>query len=247
MTGAVPAELARLGPSFALDSHRAGTALPEGWRPLQELLWQPVLTARVTATRAALAQASGRQPADVEVRVAASLTQLGLAARLICPPLALAVLTGRLPRMDPAGMRWQPGSGGAVALSVPDDALAPPGSPPLDPAALAGGLAHDVLDGPVRALVTAAGTQSAVSPQVLWGNVASVVSSARAQIAAAEPAKAGLADEIVRALLDLPPLRGTHQGSAAAGFRRRSCCLLYRLAPGQTPVCGDCVLTDRSG
>ena len=101
--GAVLAELARLGPFFALETHPAGSAPHAQWRPLEELLRQPgALEARVAAVRAALADAGGRQPGDVEPRVAASLTQLGLAARLICPALGVAVLTGRLLPVEPA-------------------------------------------------------------------------------------------------------------------------------------------------
>lgn len=261
--GAVLAELAGLGPYFALDAHPAGSAPLGGWRPLEELLHQPgALEAWVASVRAALAEISGRPPADVELRVAASMAQLGLAARLICPPLGMAVLTGRLLPMDPARLRWRPGPGGAVGLSIRDDALPPWGSPwksgvpesssTASPATLADALVDVVLDGPVRALVEA-GTRFAVSPQVLWGNVASIVNGVRALIGTAEPALTGRTEELVSRLLSQPPLHGTHdthqatrdpdQGSTpAVGFRRRSCCLVYRLAPAQAPVCGDCVL-----
>ncbi|MEO6501489.1 MAG: (2Fe-2S)-binding protein [Jatrophihabitantaceae bacterium] len=261
-SGAELAQLAQLGPFFALDTYPVGAAPFEGWRPLEELLGQPgVLEAQVAVVRAALAEASGRHPDEVEPRVAASMTQLGLAARLICPALGMAVLTGRLLRVDAARMRWRPGPGGAVALSIRDDALAPAGSAAVNPAAfddmalddmalddmaladmaLADALAGTVIDGPVRALVEA-GARLAVSPQVLWGNVASVLNSARTLVGAVEPALLEPTDQLVSRLLSRPPLHGTHQGSAAAGFRRRSCCLMYRLAPAQAPVCGDCVL-----
>lgn len=240
---AVLTELAGLGPFFALGSHPAGSALSGGWRPLEELLQQPgVLQTRVAATRAALAEASGQRPGDVELRVAASMTQLGLAARLVCPALGVAVLTGRLPRIDPAWMRWQPGPGGGVALSIQDGVLLPASSAAANPAALAVALAGSVLDGPVRALVQASG-QFGVSPQVLWGNVVSVVNGARALIGLAAPGLSEPTEQIVSGLLARPPLHGRHQGSAATGFRRRSCCLVYRLVAAQAPVCGDCVLT----
>lgn len=239
--GAVLAELARLGPFFALQSHPARSTPVEGWRPLAELLHQPgALEARVAAVRAALAQACGRQPGEVEQRVAASMAQLGLAARLICPALGVAVLTGCVLPVDPARMRWRPGPG-AVELSISENALPPAGSAVTSPTALADALAGAVLDGPVRELVEAS-ARFAVSPQVLWGNVASVVNGVRALIGVAEPTLSQPAEEIVSRLLSRPPLHGTHQGNAAAGFRRRSCCLVYRLAPGQAPVCGDCVL-----
>lgn len=34
--------------------------------------------------------------------------------------------------------------------------------------------------------------------------------------------------------------------STAPGFRRRSCCLIYRAAPAATAVCGDCILNTTS-
>jgi len=47
-------------------------------------------------------------------------------------------------------------------------------------------------------------------------------------------------------LLERAPLRGT--GNLVDGeFRRRSCCLIYRAAPGRDgPVCGDCVLAGQA-
>ena len=37
------------------------------------------------------------------------------------------------------------------------------------------------------------------------------------------------------------------QGRPLRGFRRRNCCLIYRLSPGRPAYCGDCVLVGRSG
>jgi len=260
------AELARLGPFFALDSHPAGAPLGAGWRRLDELIGQPAaLAARVAEVRASLARAAGRPPGEVELRVAASMTQLGLTGRLICPPLGVAVLTGRLLELEPALLRWRPDpAGGAVALTIRADALPQPGSAAVEPGQLAAALASTLLAGPVRALVQAS-RPLGVSPKVLWGNVASVVNGAKALIAVAEPGLTAAADALVSALLSQPPLQGAHgggpeqpaagqpaagqpaAGQPAAGrpaspFRRRSCCLVYRLAPTQGPVCGDCVL-----
>ena len=119
--------------------------------------------------------------------------------------------------------------------------MPPAGSAATSLATLADALADAVLGGPVRELIEGS-MRFAVSPQVLWGNVASVVNGARALIGATEPALLGRTEELVSRLLSRPPLHDTHQGSDAAGFRRRSCCLVYRLSPTQAPVCGDCVL-----
>jgi hypothetical protein len=240
--------------------HPAGSAPEVRWRPFDELLGE--LDARVAAVRAALAAASGRHPDAVELRVAASITQLGLTGRLVCPALGVAVLTGGLLDLDPARLRWRPGQGGAVALSVPDDAVAAAsasGAPATGgPDAVAGGLAATVLAGPVR-LLAEAGERDGLSPQVLWGNVASVVHGARALIGAAAPDLLDQAGVLVSGLLGRPPLRGTSRGHPGPAFRRRSCCLIYRLAeqhgvdtaldgvPAPRAVCGDCVLRPDGG
>jgi hypothetical protein len=272
----VLAGLAGLGPFFVLDSHPAGSPLVPPWRPLAELFDGPGgLAAQVAVVREALARASGRPAEAVELRVAASMAQLSLAARLICPALGVAALTGGLLDVDPAGMRWQPGASGAVALSIRDDALAAATVPVQGPAALADLLAAHLLAGPVRALVEAS-RAFGVSEQVLWGNVASVVHGSVALFHAADLAcagdlagagdltgaadlpagadlagaadLAGRAKPIVAGLLSRPPLRDRHQGSSDQGrFRRRSCCLVYRLTDSAAPVCGDCVLDRAPG
>ena len=95
------AELAQLGPYFAVSIHPPGRSLPSPWRPLSTLLDSPEdLQRRIVEVRAALA--AGRPPDAVEFRVAASVTHLGVAARLISPALGTAVLLGRAPRDGPS-------------------------------------------------------------------------------------------------------------------------------------------------
>ena len=77
---------------------------------------------------------------------------------------------------------------------------------------------------------------------MLWGNVASAVNGAATMIAAARPDLAGAAAEIAAAMLANPALIGTYQGRPLRGFRRRNCCLIYRLSPERRAYCGDCVL-----
>jgi hypothetical protein len=240
------AALAGLGPHFALEQHPPDAAPAGDWRPFDELL--ATLDVRVAEVRAALAAASGRaQPDEVELRVAVSMTQLGLTGRLVGPALGVAVVTGGLLDLDPARLRWRPEPGSAVAWSVPVDALAVDGSAGIPD--LADGYADTVLAGPVRMLVEAAGRYG-VSSQVLWGNVASVVHAVPGLIGAGDPELAGPAEALVAGVLDRPPLRGRFQGGGGAGFRRRSCCLVYRLVPGsagpRAGSCGDCVLEPRA-
>jgi FhuF 2Fe-2S C-terminal domain len=232
------AELARLGPYFAVDVHPPGQPLAAPWRPLSTLLDSPEdLRQRIAEVRSALA---ADRPDAVEFRVAASVTHLGVAARLISPVLGTAVLLGRVPRMDPAEVYWQPVLGGPLPLSLPASALARYGDQP-GAGQLASELRQSLLKGPVRTLTGVTAAMS-VSPIVLQGNIASAVNAAAAMIAAARPGLATQAATLRSALLSAPELAGTWTGSAA-GFRRRSCCLIYRAAPAATSaVCGDCIL-----
>jgi hypothetical protein len=242
------AELAQLGPYFAVKLHPPGQPLADPWRPLSSLLDSPDdLRQRIADVRSTLA--ADRPPGAVEFRVAASVTHLGVAARLISPVLGTAVLLGWVPRMDPADVGWQPVLGGPLPLSLPASALAGRGDQPGEEQPGDGQLASELrlslLHGPVRALTEVTAAMS-VSPIVLDGNIASAVNAAAAMIAAARPGLATRTAAVRRALLNAPELSGTWT-SGAEGFRRRSCCLIYRAGPAATPaVCGDCVLNATS-
>jgi ferric iron reductase protein FhuF len=99
-----------------------------------------------------------------------------------------------------------------------------------------------LLAGPITQIVRAVQAM-AVSPRVLWGNVASAVNGAATMIAAARPDLAAPAAGAAAALLGLPVLAGTYQGRPLTSFRRRNCCLIYRLSPERPAYCGDCVLS----
>jgi len=226
------ADLAALGPYFAVDVHRPGSPVRPPWQPLGELTGSPdALADQIGEVRERLAAAAGCPAAAVEFRVAASIAQLGLCARLLSPALGAAA-TGRPLPVEVAQARWVPGLGGPFRLSLAEDAVAAgPGT-----AATAA-----LLAGPVTQIVRAVEAM-AVSPRVLWGNVASAVSGAATMIAAVRPDLAGGAAEAAAALLGHPDLAGTYQGRPLHGFRRRNCCLIYRLSPERPAYCGDCVL-----
>ena len=99
-----------------------------------------------------------------------------------------------------------------------------------------------MLAGPITQIVRAVQAM-AVSPRVLWGNVASAVNGAATMIAAARPDLAAPAAGAAAALLGQPVLAGTYQGRPLTSFRRRNCCLIYRLSPAAPAYCGNCVLT----
>jgi len=199
--------LTEYGPFFEISLHTDPPAAP--WRPLAEL-----------AGSAELADWIGRVQASLgsDRRVAASIGQLGLAARLLAPVLAAAVRHGVL--LDLGTGYWRPPLTSTVALSLGRPARE------VDPAALS----RLVDDGPVAELTAAIGRLGSVSDRVLAGNLASAVNGAALQLGPASyPAAAGL-------LAGIP----SEQQRPGPGFRRRSCCLRYRVAGAG--YCDDCLL-----
>jgi ferric iron reductase protein FhuF len=62
-------------------------------------------------------------------------------------------------------------------------------------------------------------------------------------VAAARPDLAGRVRVVADRLLDSEPLLGAGTRTREGAFRRRSCCLIYRAAPGGSgALCGDCAL-----
>ena len=111
----------------------------------------------------------------------------------------------------------------------------------------AGDLAEDLDALILRPIVTpvleAFGRTFALSPQVLWGNVASSLAGALTMLRTARPDRAQAATELVGRLLEHGTLAGTGDlDPAGPSFVRRSCCLFYRV-PG-AGICGDCVLDE---
>ncbi|MFF8789809.1 (2Fe-2S)-binding protein [Streptomyces sp. NPDC015125] len=262
-TAAWQEQIAALGPFFAFETHPAASELTSPWRTLSEVAQEEsgVLRERVTAVRASLAARSGRPAEAVELRVAASVAHLGLVARVISPVLGLAALHGlssRPPTLD--DLRWHSGLGGAFALSLPGETVASVATDHSDSGALPrvradadaetnadadadADAVETMLDGPIRELAHATASFS-VSPRILWGNVASAVNGAAAGMASAAPALARPARTAALLFLSRPQLQDAHTLDAHNGrFRRRSCCLIYRAAPGASgALCGDCVL-----
>ncbi|MFE0798726.1 (2Fe-2S)-binding protein [Streptomyces sp. NPDC058812] len=168
-----------------------------------------------------------------EIRVAASVAHQGLAARLWSVTLGCAVLYGGVPDLAPRLLRWDPGA------TAPDD-LWLPGVEPL--AGDAGTIAEVVLDGHLVPLTAALHARYRVATGLLWGNAASALAGAARELDRWSR-RHGRADDaaharsLTAALMAHPLLAGT--GTLTGnGFRRRSCCLYYRV-PG-AGVCGDC-------
>jgi ferric iron reductase protein FhuF len=77
--------------------------------------------------------------------------------------------------------------------------------------------------------------------------VASAVNGAAVMLIRSQPCLRDQATALAEALLATSNLAGRHSGTPGGpGFRRRSCCLIYRAVPGGGGgYCGDCVLSAR--
>ena len=237
------ADIATIGPFFHVHTHHPRTPPPAPWRPMSELANTPdVLAARVDRIREALAATAGRPANQIEVRVAASVAHLGLTARILSPLLALTITIGVVPTVTLDQLYWQDELGGAFPLSI--SAPIAPATPrtPRTPG-LAAVFSEQVLDGPVTAITNAVRDARPVSELIMWGNVASAVVSAGTIITTQRPDSAGNIATLTEALFQQPPLHGA--GTLGPPFRRRSCCLIYRIAsPTPTAICGDCPLVN---
>ncbi|MFJ8630268.1 (2Fe-2S)-binding protein [Streptomyces sp. NPDC093568] len=171
-----------------------------------------------------------------ELRIAASVAQQGLAARLWSVTLGCAALYGRIPDLDPGLLRWDPDG------SAPDNLwLARVRPLPADPAAVADAVLH----GHLEPLTAALRSRHRVAEGLLWGNAASALAGAARELgrwarANGRTDTAEAARTLTAELFTHPLLAGTGTFTATA-FRRRSCCLYYRVPGGG--VCGDCCFT----
>ncbi|MFD3356025.1 (2Fe-2S)-binding protein, partial [Streptomyces fradiae] len=167
-----------------------------------------------------------------EYRVAASIAQLGLAARLWSVALGAAALHGAVPDLSPGTLHWDP------TRSAPDELWwSGTGAGPATAPELLRTVQHGHLE-PLAAAFRAAGP---VSPGLLRGNSGSALGGAVRELTRwaernGRPDAARRAAALAAELLDHPDLAGTLQRPA---LRRRTCCLYYRCPGGG--LCGDCV------
>ncbi|QFG26239.1 (2Fe-2S)-binding protein [Actinomadura sp. WMMB 499] len=211
------AEAAPLGSFFALTVGGPDT----GWRPVGDAYAAGVPD---------LVDAVARRHAVAEMRIAASIAQLGHAARLWSPVLFCAVAHGVLPDLD--GLQ-KAEDGAALRLPAPRGHRLPRDGD------RAGALYHAVVTRHLDRL--AAGLRVKVAPGLLYGNAASALVEAARAILAARPDLrddlTGLLGELLRTgRLD----RTGRVVSPEPAFRRRSCCLYHRAPAGRK--CGDCSL-----
>lgn len=217
------AQLDALGPFVSADVHSGRRPLDGPWLPLAAMLDRGVFRRRVARVGGALTE---RAPAGTRVggRVATSTTHLGLVARLVAVTIAVRTISPERPAIDWTTTQWQDTLGGPIPLAILE--------PTTDP--------EPLIPTPVERLTELAA--SSVGDHVAWGNVASGVNSAARLIATSCPGRAETAHQVADEILGDPRIEGgtLHSGP---GFRRRSCCLIYRLAGTPTAACGDCILT----
>lgn len=234
------AELAALRPlgGFFVLRTRADPAgpAPEGLATLAETYASAAPEAQRDALALRVATVAGRLRA-AEPRVSASISQQGLAARLWSVALGCAALYGRVPALDPRRLRWDP------TATAPEDLWLTEVRPlPGDAATLA----DTVLHGHLEPLGVALRARYGIASGLLRGNAGSALAGAARELDRWARAN-GRTDVAERArvltdeLLAHPLLRGTGTRTTVTAFRRRSCCLYYRVPGGG--VCGDCCFT----
>lgn len=207
------AETASYGGFFALTVGGDAT----GWHPV----------ARSYADGCAdLVEATAHRYHTTDLRIGASLVHLAHAARLWSPVLACAIGHGVVPDLDDLHR-----ADDDARLRLPRPAGTPVDSPDA--------LYRAVVDEHLQPL--AAGLRVNLAPALLAGNIASALVGAARALMAARPDLRTATVGMTESLLDTGVLAGSGVITGAQlGFRRRSCCLFYRLPGGS--LCGDCVL-----
>ncbi|MEU4806843.1 (2Fe-2S)-binding protein [Actinosynnema sp. NPDC023587] len=209
-----------LSPFFALDVGRPAPGADEGgWRTGEDLLGGAVLPDTLRSI--------GERYRTDEARVSASLFFLGYTARLLCPTVAAHAVDGVAPDIRPGNVWWHFGPDGMrVRIDEPVPGVSI--SESLEPVVAA-----------IREVVP-------VARGLLWGNAASSIAGALRTVSRSGTASAEQCVALGERLLGEPPLRDSGDFLPSTGevaFRRRSCCLYYRLDGGGT--CGDCPLPPR--
>ncbi|MGW3727471.1 (2Fe-2S)-binding protein [Streptomyces sp. NPDC000851] len=211
-------EVAAFGGFFAIELGGPD----DGWHPVEDAYARGV---------ADLITATADRYDTRELRIGASVVQLGHAARLWSPVLACTVVHGVVPDLE---RLYRADDGPALRLPAAPTGWYAPEIPHLT----------DVLYEVVVARhldALAAGLRVKVAPGLLAGNAASaLVEAARAVLAARPALREPLAD-LVDGMLNTGRLAGTGKVIGPdLSFRRRSCCLYYRVPSGVK--CEDCSL-----
>ena len=225
--------IAALGEFFALPA-----ADPVTWRPIASLCGDQAAVHEYTMrTRAATASGFGIDEADVPVKAAASSVHLSITARLVSPVVGAAVCLGTVPLLTLDSLFWQSDSSHRPTLGTAGAESVTETDPHRAAAVITGSLIGNVLsllNGTMR-------LAESLSPQVMWGNIASAANGAVTVLAQSRPDARARGRALIDALIATEPLCATAD-FAGGRFRRRNCCLFYQVPGGG--YCGDCVLVD---
>ncbi|MGE2832650.1 (2Fe-2S)-binding protein [Mycobacterium sp. SMC-4] len=224
--------VAGFGEYFAL-AEPAGA----GWRPVSPLLTDvAAVREQVAGTRRAIADARRMEPDRILLKSAASAWHLAIAARLISPVIGAAAHCSAVPVLTPPRLYWRPGAGHGLKLAAARLTWVDAHTPRRAAELIVGSLL-DTVFAPLHQTLRAA---AALSPGVMWGNLASAAHGAVTVMAGTRPVYRASCQALIGTLLEMGPL---HDSATVAGgrFRRRNCCLFYRV-PG-SGLCGDCVLS----
>lgn len=175
-----------------------------------------------------LVEATAAGYATTDLRIGASLVQFSHASRLWSPLLVTALAHGVVPDLDYLQRRDT-----ATELRLPT----PAGHPAAVGDALVEQLYRLVVEDHLEQL--SAGLRVKMAPRLLYGNAAAALVAAARQLAETRPHLRPAVLAVTESLLATGELVGT---GALTGphFRRRSCCLFYRVPGGS--YCGDCAL-----
>lgn len=225
-----PHAVARLGEYFTLTEPTGA-----GWRPIVEFFDAAVLLDLSEATRHAMARYAAADSALIPIRVAASSLHLAVASRLISPVIGGFATQAAVPVLGAEALRWR-----RTDHSVHFAADPLPWVNPANSAGAAEVVERSLLSELLHPLVVRLGAAAGLSPKVMWGNVMSAAHGAVTVMGLRNAALVPAGRELIRSLLERPLLRHT-AAMTGSTFRRRSCCLFYRVPGGG--LCGDCVLS----
>ena len=172
-----------------------------------------------------------------EPRVAASLVVLGYSARLLGPSVTVLLRDGVLLDVSPERVRFGYAAATGFRLALPAPAgWTGPGS------GLAARWCEAVLDDHLAMVVAAVRARVKVAAPLLWGNIASGLMGTLAALVRADAVPLDACTAFAARSLAHGPLVGTGDVDGPLRFRRRSCCLYYRIPGGG--YCGDCCFMD---
>ncbi|WP_294003223.1 (2Fe-2S)-binding protein [Streptomyces sp.] len=213
------------------------TTLVKAYEKLTSDVYRDVLTFRVDTV--------SRRLGTAEPRVAASIAHQALAARLWSVALGCAVRYGRLPDLGPGLLHWDPGATAPDDLWLTEVRALPDATAPAGPVTLAEAVVRVVGHGHLEPLGAALRDRYGLAAGLLRGNAGSALAGAVRELDRwARANNCADAAARTRALADAlfaHPLLSTTGTRTGLAFRRRSCCLYYRVPGGG--VCGDCCFT----